>query len=95
MGYFLCAFGINLKSIVNNTKNSKMKKFFAIAIIAASFAACNNSGEGSGAKDTTTVAPVDTTSKMADTTNKMSADTSHKMSADTSHKMSADTSKKK
>lgn len=35
-----------------------MKKFFAIAIIAASFAACNNSGEKKEGSDTaTTVVP--------------------------------------
>lgn len=38
-----------------------MKKFFAIAVIAASFVACNNSGDKTETKDTTVVAPVDTT----------------------------------
>ena len=38
-----------------------MKKFFAIAVIAASFVACNNSGDKAETKDTTVVAPVDTT----------------------------------
>ncbi len=37
-----------------------MKKFFAIAVIAASFVACNNSGDKTETKDTT-AAPVDTT----------------------------------
>lgn len=82
--------GINPKSIVNNLKFSKMKKFFAIAIIAASLAACNNSADSTKTSDTT-VTP-DTTTMMADTSSKMSADTS-KMSADTTKK--ADTSAKK
>lgn len=86
--------GINPKSIVNNHKIPKMKKFFAIAIIAASFAACNNSGESKSTDDTAAVKPVDTASMTpADTASKMS-DTTSKMSADTS-KMKADTSKKK
>ena len=50
-----------------------MKKFFAIAFIAATLVACGNSGEGSAAADTTkaadTTAPaVDTTAPAADTT---------------------------
>ena len=81
---------INPKSIVNNLKFSKMKKFFAIAIIAASLAACNNSGDKTESKDSTTVTP-DTTTMAPD--NKMSADTTSKMSADTTKK--ADTSAKK
>jgi hypothetical protein len=61
-----------------------MKKFFAIAIIAASLAACNNSGDSTKTSDSTTVTP-DTASTMApDTTSKMS-DTS-KMSMDTTSK---------
>ena len=82
--------GINPKSIVNNIKFSKMKKFFAIAIIAASFAACNNSGDKTESKDSTTVSPDTTTMAPADTS-KMSVDTT-KMSADTTKK---DTSAKK
>jgi predicted small secreted protein len=39
---------------IKQKKSQKMKKFIAIAFIAASFAACNNSGKG---KD----APADTT----------------------------------
>ena len=62
-----------------------MKKFFAIAIIAATLAACNNSGESKTTEDTTTVKP-DTTTMAPDTSSKMSADTS---------KMMTDTSKKK
>jgi len=80
--------GINPESIVNNPKKSKMKKFFAIAIITASLAACNNSGDASKTEDTTVVKP--DTSAMTTT-----PDTSSKMSADTSKKMSTDTSKKK
>jgi len=58
-----------------------MKKFFAIAILATAFIACNNSGKGKGDKDTTatdttvvtppvdtTTVPVDTTAKPVDTT---------------------------
>ena len=63
-----------------------MKKFFAIAIIAATLAACNNSGESKSESDTTTVKP-DTTSTMAPDTsaNKMMTDTS-KSKMDTSAK---------
>lgn len=77
--------GINPKSIVNNLKFSKMKKFFAIAIIAASFAACNNSGDTSKTTDSTTVTP-DTTTMAPDTMNKMAPDTMSKMSTDTTAK---------
>ena len=76
--------GINPKSIVNNLKFSKMKKFFAIAIIAASLAACNNSADSTKTSDST-VTP-DTTTMAPDTTSKMSADTTSKMSADTTKK---------
>lgn len=76
---------INPKSIVNNPKNLKMKKFFAIAIIAASLAACNNSGESKTESDTTTTVKPDTSSMMTDTSNKMMSDTS-KMKKDTSAK---------
>ena len=37
-----------------------MKKVLAIALIAGSLVACNNSGEKTETKDTTTVAPADT-----------------------------------
>ena len=67
-----------------------MKKFFAIAIIAASFTACNNSGDKTESKDSSATVAPDTTTMAPD--NKMSADTS-KMSADTTKK--ADTSAKK
>ena len=60
-----------------------MKKFFAIAIIVSALAACNNSGSSSETKDSTTVAPVDT-STMMDTSSKMMTDTTKKM--DTSAK---------
>jgi hypothetical protein len=45
-----------------------MKKFFAIAIIATAFVACNNSGKGKEGGDTTK--PVDTgvTPQVGDTT---------------------------
>lgn len=52
-----------------------MKKFFAIAFVAATLVACGNSGEGTATADTTakvdTVAPAaDTTAPAADTTAK-------------------------
>ena len=43
-----------------------MKKFFAIAVIAASFVACNNSGDKTETKDTTAV-KVDTPAVVVDT----------------------------
>jgi hypothetical protein len=55
-----------------------MKKFFAIAVIATAFVACNNSGEKTEeTKDTVTVAPADTTvvPTPADTTVVVPADT--------------------
>jgi hypothetical protein len=71
-----------------------MKKFFAIAIIAASLAACNNSGESKSSEDTAAVKP-DTGAMMApDTSSKMSDTSKMKMAPDTS-KMKADTGKKK
>jgi hypothetical protein len=45
-----------------------MKKFFAIAFVAATLVACGNSGEGSATADTTKAA--DTTAPAADTTKK-------------------------
>ena len=53
-----------------------MKKFFAIAFVAATLVACGNSGEGTTGTDTTkaadtTVAPADTTAPAADTTAKV------------------------
>ena len=51
-----------------------MKKLFAIAIITASLAACNNSGDKTESKDSTTVTP-DTTTMAPDTANKMMPDT--------------------
>ena len=43
-----------------------MKKFFAIAVIAIAFVACNNDAEKKPAEDTTVVvAPVDTTAPVA------------------------------
>ena len=71
-----------------------MKKFFAIAIIAASLAACNNSSEGSKTSDTAAAAPdTNTMAPAPDTANKMAPDTATKMGADTTHKK--DTSAKK
>lgn len=61
-----------------------MKKFFAIAIIAVAFAACNNSGEKKPAEDTTKPAQVDTTTPPpADTTKPAAADTTKPAAADT------------
>lgn len=59
-----------------------MKKFFAIAIIAASFTACNNSGDKTESKDSSATVAPDTTTMAPDTTSKMSADTTSKMSAE-------------
>lgn len=44
-----------------------MKKFFAIAVIAASFVACNNSGDKTETKDTTAAPVVDTPAVVVDT----------------------------
>jgi len=89
--------GINSKSIVNNHKFSKMKKFFAIAIIAASLAACNNSGDNkTESKDSAAVAPADTNTMAPADTNKMApADTNKMAPMDTAHKAKKDTSAKK
>lgn len=46
-----------------------MKKFFAIAVIAASFVACNNSGDKTETKDTTVAPVVDTTAPAVVDTN--------------------------
>lgn len=51
-----------------------MKKFFAIAFIAATLVACNGGGEATPAADTT-AATVDTTAAAADTTAAAAADT--------------------
>jgi hypothetical protein len=59
--------GINSEIFQKIQKLEQMKKFLAIAIIAATFVACNNSGKGKGDKDTTVTdttvvtPPVDTT----------------------------------
>lgn len=63
-----------------------MKKFFAIAFIAASMVACNNSGDKKPAEDTATTkpvdtavtTPVDTTTAPADTTAKPAGDSTAK-----------------
>lgn len=65
-----------------------MKKFFAIAIIAVAFAACNNSGEKKPAEDTTTKT-TDTTATPAP------ADTNKMAPADTNKMAPADTTKAK
>lgn len=64
-----------------------MKKFFAIAVIAASFVACNNSGEKKEGetKDTTVVAP-DTTVVAPDTTTPVAPDTTVVAAPDTTKK---------
>ena len=61
-----------------------MKKFFAIAFIAASLVACNNSGEKKPAEDTTV---------KADTAVVAPADTATVPAADTTH--ASDTAKPK
>ena len=66
MGYFFPATGINNEIFQQIQKFQQMKKFFAIAILATIFIACNNSGKGKGNKDTTSIdttiaPPVDTT----------------------------------
>jgi len=54
--------GINSEIFQTIKKIHKMKKFFAIAVIAIAFVACNNDGEKKPVEDTTVVvAPVDTT----------------------------------
>ena len=45
-----------------------MKKFFAIAFIAATLVACNGGGEATPAADTTAAPAVDTTATVVDTT---------------------------
>jgi hypothetical protein len=63
-----------------------MKKVFAIALIAVSFAACNNSGDKKSdnkdtvkVEDTTTIAPSnDTTIVVPGDTTGMTKDTTHK-----------------
>jgi|GWRWMinimDraft_13_1066021.scaffolds.fasta_scaffold128291_1 ABC-type uncharacterized transport system auxiliary subunit len=58
-----------------------MKKFFAIAFIAATLVACNNSGEKKPAEDTTKPVVADTTAPapvVADTTAPVVADTTAK-----------------
>ncbi len=52
-----------------------MKKFFAIAFIAASLVACNNSGEKKPAEDTTKKADTAVVAPPADTATTPAADT--------------------
>ncbi len=47
-----------------------MKKFFAIAFVAASLVACNSGGEKKEGGDTATKAPADTAAAIIDTANK-------------------------
>ena len=65
-----------------------MKKFLAVIAIASFAVACNNKSEKKETKDSTTVAPVDTTTTVpvtpVDTTTTMPVDTTKK--ADTTHK---------
>ena len=63
-----------------------MKKFFAIAIIAASLAACNNSGDKTESKDTSATVAPDTTTMAPDTTSKMAPAIDTTKKADTSAK---------
>ncbi len=63
-----------------------MKKFFAIAVIAASFVACNNSGDKTETKDTTVVAAPDTTVVTPDTTKPVTPDTTVVAAPDTTKK---------
>lgn len=64
-----------------------MKKFFAIAIIAATFAACNNSGDKKPAEDTTKPATIDTpAAPVVDTTKPAVVDTPAAAAVDTTKK---------
>jgi hypothetical protein len=76
--------GYKQRNISNNPKKSqKMKKVLAIALIAASFAACNNSDkkvDETKTSDTTQVVTKDTATVINDTTVKttISTDTLNK-----------------
>lgn len=83
MGYLFLIRVLRLKYFIKNKKITTMKKFFAIAIIAASFAACNNSGEKKDTPDTTKVDTAVTTTPPADTSKMAPADTSKMAPADT------------
>ena len=85
-GYlFLCAV-LMLKYFKKSQKDKKMKKFFAIAVIAASFVACNNSGDKNETKDTTAV-KVDTPAVVTpDTTAPVAPDTTVVAAPDTTKK---------
>lgn len=65
-----------------------MKKFFAIAIIAATFAACNNSGDKKPAEDTTKPATIDTPAApvVVDTTKPAVVDSPAAAAVDTTKK---------
>lgn len=61
-----------------------MKKFFAIAFIAATLVACNGSGEKTETKDTTAPVVVDTTKPVAiDTTAPVVVDTTKPAAVET------------
>ena len=74
------------------TKKNKMKKFLAIALIAVSFAACNDGekkDETTGTADSLVIDAnkmADEAKAMADSTNKAMADTMHNV-MDTTSKM--------
>lgn len=61
-----------------------MKKFFAIAFIAATMVACNNESDSKPAEDTTKPATVDTpAAPVVDTVAKAAVDTAVKAAVDT------------
>jgi hypothetical protein len=77
-----------LKYFITNQKKSKMKKFIAIAIVAASLVACGGSGEKKDGADTA-AAKMDTAAVVApaiDTTVKAAIDTAVKAAMDTAVK---------
>ena len=88
MGLPLCDFGIKPQIIILNQKKTTMKKFLAIAMIAATLTSCGGgeTKEETPAADTTAVAPApaETTAPAADTTAKV--DTAAKAAADTTKK---------
>jgi ABC-type uncharacterized transport system auxiliary subunit len=64
-----------------------MKKFFAIAFIAAAtLVACNNESEKKDTPDTAAVPPVDTTKSAPVDTSKMAGDTTKMATPDTTKK---------
>jgi len=63
-----------------------MKKVFAIALIAVSFAACNNSGDKKDSNDTTKVTDTTAIAPSNDTTVVIPVDTNTTPAPDTTHK---------